>query len=386
MGFWLVCVRKETHIYIEHTNSHNTPWVQPHSPYSVYGYVQAWWKDLSLRWRATTWRSHSELTNKPFRIFANTLNLVNDLSYIVRVRQCWANHSVSIWNVQLAQSSVVNWMAGFHLYPRYIFFSLSLSMMECEPRLSWASCRFGDGSSITAGTGDANWVNRGRIKFSHGHLCDEEEQRRQINLGLCGQLLQYVRNCDVCVRIEYLQQCLQISVCFAVRVWSVVVSVLLCVQVKWLFSWPIVSTADSQTELPEANTSGMLLSLSLSFLFFSVSLSFFSCTEKYKHNKRHKKTVKKVLHDLCLSVCVCIPHQILTTSLFLVLFPPPQSQPFQMNLIPEPCLGSYLHNWLCEKRYMQAETERERENTSGSGSVPSQVNVSSGELLIVPQY
>lgn len=64
-------------------------------------------------------------------------------------------------------------------------FFVSLSVMECEPRLSWASCRFDDGSVITAGTGDANWVNRGRIKFSHGHLCDDdEEQHHQINLGL----------------------------------------------------------------------------------------------------------------------------------------------------------------------------------------------------------
>lgn len=51
------------------------------------------------------------------------------------------------------------------------------------------------------------------------------------------------------------------------------VCVALCVQVKWLFSWPIVSSADSQAELPEANTSGMLLLRSLS-LSFSPRLSF----------------------------------------------------------------------------------------------------------------
>lgn len=39
----------------------------------------------------------------------------------------------------------------------------------------WASSRFGDGSVITAETGNANWVNRGRIKFSRGHLCDDDE-------------------------------------------------------------------------------------------------------------------------------------------------------------------------------------------------------------------
>lgn len=77
---------------------------------------------------------------------------------------------------------------GVYTQVQYFHSFILLSLTEREP---CSFSRLDDGSVVTAGNGDANSVNRGIIKFSCDHLCNDDEEVHRINLGLCG-LLYYV--------------------------------------------------------------------------------------------------------------------------------------------------------------------------------------------------